>query len=545
MPDGNRWSLRLDPQRIRSLRAQGVWSGKTIADHAAERAAKDPQAPVYMSERGILRAGELLERAGELARGLAALGLRPGDTLAFQLPNWDEVAVINLAAALGGYVLNPVVPIYRGGELRFLLRDSRARIMFAPCTYRGFDFASMIQGLRPDLPDLAHVVTVRDSAPGALRYDDLLAEGRNSQAPLPGSDPAAPKQVIYTSGTTGPAKGVIYTHEQARCFLANSYAAWGLDSHSTCLIGTPVTHVSGMGYGIDAPLYLGIRALLMERWDPAEAVRLIDTHRIDMMVGATPFLSDLLAAAQASGSRLPSLRTFPCGGAAVPPGLVLRAREVLENCRCFRVFGSSECPMITQGCPNEPELGATTDGRIMGYEVKIVDDDGRSLPPGAEGEILARGPAMFAGYTDPVATAESFDAEGYFRSGDMGRVTADGVLTVTGRKKDLIIRGGENLSAKEIEDALHTHPAIREAAAVSMPHPRLVETVCVFLIPSGTDRPDTRELAEFLRSRELAPQKWPERVEYVDDLPRTASGKVQKHLLRARIAEMLGAGAVR
>jgi acyl-CoA synthetase (AMP-forming)/AMP-acid ligase II len=305
-----------------------------------------------------------------------------------------------------------------------------------------------------------------------------------------------------------------------------------------------VAHVSGFSYGIDMPFYVGTQTVLMERWSADEAVELIERHAVKVMLGATPFLAELLASAEKLGSSLPSLEIFFCGGAAVPPALIRRAHEVFENCRTFRVFGSSECPMITQGCPEDRDLSATTDGRIFGYEVKVVDDDGNMLPPDTDGEMLARGASMFRGYTDPEATRQSFDPEGFFRTGDIGRVTAEGVLTVTGRKKDLIIRGGENISAKEIEDALHTHPDIKEAAIVAIPHARLGEGVCAIVIPKGSNRPAREEISAYLKRWGLAPQKWPEMIHYVDDLPRTASGKVQKHLLRQQIADLVrGHGA--
>ena len=221
------------------------------------------------------------------------------------------------------------------------------------------------------------------------------------------------------------------------------------------------------------------------------------------------------------------------------PELIRRANKVFVNCRAFRVFGSSECPMVTQGVLDDPELAATTDGRVFDWEVKVVDAEGNRVAAGSEGEILARGPSLFRGYTSAEANRESFDEEGFFRTGDLGTVTGDGLLTITGRKKDIIIRGGENLSAKEIEDALHEHPAIRETAVVAMPHERLGEGVCAWLVAGGEARPDEAELAAYLSSAGLARQKCPERVEYVEELPKTASGKVKKHELRRMIAQKI------
>jgi len=536
------WKLRFAPGEPDCRVASGEWTNKTLADYVAEAQSRDEDTVVIVADGKSYTVAYLRQQALTLARGLQAFGLRPGDTVTFQLPNWIETAIIDLACVLGGFIVNPIVPIYRHAELRFILNDANSKIAFIPQVYRGVDYPEMYEALKRQLSVLEHIVVVRGGASGASTFDALMQAGSASTAAPAGAHPNAIKQVIYTSGTTGPAKGVLYTHNQARRVLANSMEAWALTPGTRLLIGTPVTHVSGFSYGLDMPFYVGTQTVLMEKWVPELAVELIERHRVNVMIGATPFLADLLASAERLGSRLPSLEIFFCGGAAVPPGLVRRANEAFENCRTFRVFGSSECPMITQGCPEDVELSATTDGRIYGYEVKVVDDDGRVLPPGSDGEMLARGPAMFRGYTDPEATREAFDEDGFFRTGDIGRVTADRVLTVTGRKKDLIIRGGENISAKEIEDALHAHPDIKEVAVVAIPHARLGEGVCAFAIARGDHKPSRSEIDAYLKDWGLAPQKWPELIRYVADLPRTASGKVQKHLLRKEIADFVAHG---
>ena len=533
------WGLKYAPGEPRSRVASGEWTNKTIADYAAETQKRDAGTIVILSDDKTYTIADLMEQALTLARGLQAFGVRPGDTVSFQVPNWIEAAVLNLACALGGFIVNPIVPIYRHAELRFILNDAKAKITFIPQVYRGVDYPAMHAALKQHLTAMQHIFVVRGDASGASTYEAVMQAGAASTELQSSVEPNSIKQVVYTSGTTGPAKGVLYTHNQARRVLANSFEAWGLKPGARLLVGTPVTHVSGFSYGLDMPFYVGTQTVLMEKWVPDLAVELVDRHAVSIMVGATPFLADLVASAERLGSRLPSLDIFFCGGAAVPPGLVRRANEAFENCRTFRVFGSSECPMITQGCPENPELSATTDGRVYGYDVKVVDDDGRVLPPDSDGELLARGPAMFRGYTDPEATREAFDDEGFFRTGDIGRVSKAGVLTVTGRKKDLIIRGGENISAKEIEDALHAHPDIKEAAVVAMPHARLGEGVCAFVVAQSDRKLSRPQIDAYLKDWGLAPQKWPELLRFVSDLPRTASGKIQKHLLRMEIADFV------
>lgn len=526
------WELRLPEGTAEAHFASGAWERVTLASAARERAIRTPDRIALEAENGSLTYFQALEQGEALARALLDLGLRPGDTLSFQLPNWLETSVINLACALAGFVVNPVVPIYRQAELRVILRDARSRLIFVPEHFRNTDYVAMMKELRSDLPELSHVIQVRGAHD---QLTALVAHGRTLDTPLAGAAPESAKMLIYTSGTTGLPKGVIYGHAQAKASIAYSFEAWGLRSEgTTTIVPTPVTHVTGYAHGLEGPFLLGTRAILMERWAPEDAVHLIDKHRAAYMIGATPFLAETLRAAQAVESRLPSLQVFACGGAEIPPDLIRRANDWFANGVATRVFGASEAPMITQGCIDSKELSASTDGRVYRYEVRLSDEVGRDLPVGAEGEIIARGPSMFLGYTSRAETEKAIDAQGFFHTGDLGRLNENGTITVTGRKKDLIIRGGENLSAKEIEDALSLHDAIADLAVVAAPHDRLGEGVAVFIVPAdGSKAPDIKGLSQFLSQEGLAPQKWPEFVFVVDALPRTASGKVQKHVLRA------------
>jgi acyl-CoA synthetase (AMP-forming)/AMP-acid ligase II len=533
------WDLRFEPGERAARRASGEWQGLTLADHLHRQAHDRPDDIAVIGERAVLRYGEVLEKSSALARGLLDAGLAPGDTVSFQLPNWPETVLINCACALAGLVINPVIPIYREAELRYILRDCRARVLFIPARFRGVDYPAMIAPLRAQLPDLAHVVVL--GAPGD-GLEALIARGRTLDTPLPGCDPDAAKLIIYTSGTTGQPKGVIYSHNQAIRPVRASFDVWNLGPGSRLLMPSPVTHVTGYAYGLEAPFALGSTTIFMEHWDGGTACDMVDAQNVDFMIGATPFLTELITAAVRKGTHLESLRIFGCGGAAVPPSIIERAMATFPNCRAFRVFGSSEAPMVTQGCIDNDYLAAHTDGQVHDWDIVLRDAQDAPQPVGSEGEICVKGPSLFRGYTDPAANTDAFDAQGYFRTGDIGRLDADGYLTITGRKKDLIIRGGENLSAKEIEDALHTHPAIVEAAVVAMPHARLGEGVAACVICTGEDRPDRADLAAWLEGQGLARQKWPEFVDYRSSLPKTASGKVQKHLLRRELAERFPQG---
>ena len=537
------WDIRLDPAQTARRRSTGEWRGQTVVDDLRAWVARDGSRICVRSADAALTYGEALTGAESLAGSLWRLGLRPGDVVSFQLPNWLEAATINLACALLGVVVNPIVPIYRDAELAQTLSDCRAKAIFVPGTFRGYDYAGMLRRLAPGLPDLAHRIIVRGEAaalPGEIAFADLLGS-RPGAVPWPAQRPERVKMVMYTSGTTGRAKGVLHTHETMPRSLDACVAHWGLASQDVCLMPSPVTHITGFSWALEMPFYHGIMAVVMERWQADEAVALIDRFGAAVTVGATPFLAELVDAAERAGSRLPSLKVFACGGAAVPPGLVRRANALLAGGRACRVYGSTEAPMVTLGWVGEgtAELAASTDGEIVDYEADFVGDDQAPVPQGQDGEILVDGPSLFVGYADPAETRAAFSPDGRFRMGDIGYLTSGGAVVITGRKKDLIIRGGENISAKEIEDALHGHPDIREAVAVAMPHARLVETVCVFVIAREGAALTLAGLATHLGTLGLAKQKIPEHLELVDDLPRTASGKVKKDILRRRIADML------
>jgi acyl-CoA synthetase (AMP-forming)/AMP-acid ligase II len=521
----------------RAFAGKGLWDERTIADLADARTASDPDFAAFVEGDAVMTRAQLLAEATALAAALHERGLRMGDVVAFQVPNWREAAVINLAAAMSGLVVNPIVPIYRDHEVTLMLRDCRARALFIPDTFRKYDFAAMAQRIRPALPDLAHVFTVRGT--GADDYAALVAEGAGMAFARPRVDPLGVKMVLYTSGTTGRPKGVLHSHVTLARIIATSAAHWGMQAGEATLMPSPVTHVSGFANGLETPLICGTRTVLMESWNADEALALIDRHQCVGTVAATPFLVELAAAARASGNRLPSFRFFACGGAAVPSDLIPAANAAFAACKAFRVFGASEVPLVTYGWPQDEALAASTDGEIVDYDVRIVDHEDHDLPPGQEGEILARGPGMLMGYADQAQTAEAITADGYFRTGDLGVRSAAGAITITGRKKDLIIRGGENISAKEIEDVLHSHPAVQEAAVVAMPHDRLGEGICAYIIARGT-APDAATLCAHVAASGLAKQKTPERFEFTADFPRTASGKVRKDLLRAEIKAKLG-----
>jgi len=535
------WQVRLDAATRQRYAHSSEWMGRTIAQSAQAIAAREAGRISHVFDGQACRVDELLGDARLLAGALQRRGLRAGDVIAFQLPNWRETAVIDLAASLLGLVITPIVPIYRDAEVAFMLADCAAKAMFFPGSYRGFDFAAMLQRLAPELPALRLQIAVRGEGAAAQSYEAMLGEGQPLREE-PAVDANAVKLILYTSGTTGRPKAVLHSHNTGPTRLKRAFEHWSDGSPQVLLMASPVTHVTGLS-ALELPFYLDARTVFMDRWNAAEALQIIEREQVTIGLGATPFLHELIAQAEQHGQRLPSLKRFACGGAEVPPALIHKAAEVFANCRAFRVFGSSEAPLVTLGFVGAGQLeqAASTDGEILDYQVRLLDDAGREVAAGQEGEICVRGPAMFLGYANPEQSAEAFDADGFFATGDLGRITADNAIVITGRKKDLINRGGEKISAKEVEDILHQHPLIDEAAVVAMPHERLGETLCAYVILRAGQQLSLDGLLEQVARAGVARQKFPECLVVVEDFPRTASGKIRKDRLRADIRQRLAA----
>ena len=486
--------------------------------------------------------GALVSDAEKVAAALQARGIGPGDVVAVQLPGSYEGTVVQAAVALCGAVLLPVVMIYGPRELGFVLSRSGAAAIALPREHRGRPHADVVLGALGALPALKLAVVVGDTAPGhgATGYADLIARpgGPYRQPdPAPG-DRAA---LMYTSGTTADPKGVQHSH---RTLLAEArsrvYTHTGPGARSLGLF--PPGHIAGL-LSLLRILLLGTPTIVMQAWDAALAARLIDRHAVTSCGGAPVQLSGLLDQQASGTAALGTLREFLTGAAPVPPSLIRRADAA--GITAFRSYGSSEHPTISAGSVTD-SLGrrATTDGRLVaGNQVRIVSPDGRDLPVGADGEILSRGPELFTGYTDTALNTAAFRPDGWFRTGDVGRLDADGYLTVTDRLKDIIIRGGENISAKEVEDLLITHPAVADVAVIPAPDPVMGERVCAVVVPRPGCSFGVEEARALFVAAGAARPKTPEVIVLVEELPRTPSGKVRKEALKARLAAARTPGA--
>ena len=512
-------------------RATGLWRGETVWAAFRATAARAGARTAVVEGAGRTSFAALAAAAEGLAGGLAARGVRAGDVVAVQLPNWTETLIVLLAAARLGAIANPVLPIYRRRELGFILAESGARVLFIPGRHRDCDHRALVRELRAGLPALEHVVVVRDRPEdGALAYADLATAAPGP----PAADAGAIALLIYTSGTTADAKGVLHSHDTLLAEARSLGPAHGLTAADTVLMPSPLTHISGIVHALLVPAVLGTTAVLMERWDAGDALALVAAERVTYMVGAPTFLRDLAARASAAAT---SLRLFSCGGADVDPTLVREAAARL-GCVAKRVYGSTEFPTVTTTGPDDPpERQIDSEGRAIGAnEVRLVDEDGAPVPTGREGEILARGPECFLGYRNPALNDDAFTTDGWFRTGDLGTLDARGWLRITGRRKDIIIRKGENISARELEDLLAAHPAVAEVAVVGVADTAAGEIACAVLrLRPGASAPTLGEVAEHLTARGLSRRKLPERLEVVEDFPRTTSGKIVKRALRERL----------
>jgi acyl-CoA synthetase (AMP-forming)/AMP-acid ligase II len=549
------WTLRADPSGFAtrwsddaavSYRAAGYWRDETMGDVARRvcREAPDHLLLIEGDRRATRR--DVWDAASRLAAFFLSRGLRPGDVVSFQLPNWIEAAVIALAVRRCGLVLNPIPPIYRESEVGYILQDCRAKLAFVPQVFRKHDHQRMLVGLQAELPLLRDVVVVRGDGPDGLAWEQALSLEPARDAALPPIDPTAAMVVMYTSGTTGRPKGVIHNHYSFDYRVRSMVETWSIGPSDVVFMPSPVTHITGAYWAFDIPWVSGATSVLMDVWSPDEAIDCIERNRCTVTGGATPFLRQLLDTAVRRPAAMASLRIFFCGGTTVSADLIREAAARYPDCLSFRAYGSTEMPTTTLGIRDraQADLGAETDGEVVPpTEVKIVDaSSGATVADGEEGEILVRGPEQLVGYVHPEDNDGAFDEDGYFRMGDLGRRVHGRYLVITGRKKDIIIRSGENISPKEVEDVLASHAAVADVAIVAMPSRETGEKGCAFVVLRPAQTIDLAEIRRFLEGAGLARQKCPEHLVIIDELPRVPSGKVSKDVLRARAKAIAEAG---
>ncbi|WP_246533301.1 AMP-binding protein [Pseudomonas lalucatii] len=493
--------------------------------------------------RTTLSYRELDRIVTRMAAGLASLGVEKADVVSCQLPNWWQMTALHLACVRIGAILNPLMPIFRERELAFMLGHAQSRVLVIPHSFRGFNYAAMVHGMRTELPDLEHVLVIGgdDSAncfeqvlleqPWEERIDTraLFAERR-----LGGDDVI---QLLYTSGTTGEPKGVLHTSNTLLSNVRPYAERLHLSSDDIIFMASPMAHQTGFLYGLMMPIYLQTTAVLQDIWDPLYAVKVTAAEKPTFTMASTPFLADLIDIAPSHRDALASLRIFVAAGAPIPEALVEKAGSAV-NAQIISAWGMTENGAVTMTRPeDDAERAIHSDGLALPFmEVQVIDDHGQLMPSGVEGNLMVRGASLFVGYLKR-PELYGVDDHGWFTTGDLARIDAQGYIRITGRTKDVVIRGGENVPVVEIENLLYKHPAISAVALVGCPDQRLGERVCAYVtLHDGHSSLTLEDITAFLLEQRLTKNYLPEYLEVLPALPRTPSGKIQKFKLREQAA---------
>jgi acyl-coenzyme A synthetase/AMP-(fatty) acid ligase len=538
----------------------GLWSTDTFHDLLVRRVENSPDKVFATDGTRSLTFRQLFDGAQRLAVGLHRQGWRAGDTAAVQLPSWVEFVQVLAALSRLGVIAVPIMPIYRREEVGYVASNAEIRGVFTPATFKKFDYLDMYLGLRQEHPDLTIVVIRPNSAADAIiNADDgvfnlqgLEADTDDDSARAELGTPPGPDEpfvIVYTSGTTSRSKGCVHTFNTYCSGARELTAPFGYTEADVQFGPSPVAHTTGLVTSVLLPMLTGASTHLMAEWEPARGIAEIQRFGCTAAVTAPTFLHGLLSEYDAKRHDLSTLRLWVCAGAPIPAAVVERANAALPNIKVLSLYGRSE-NLVTTTCSVNDDVSRalTSDGSaVPGAEVKIVDVEGNEVTRGTEGDIAYRGPAHMIEYlANPEETAALFTADGLSKSGDLGVMTDDGYVRVTGRTKDIVIRGGMNISVREIEDNLVDHPDLLASSCVGMPDERLGERVCCYVVTApGHATPTVEDLRAFLLSHGMPIQKTPEHVVAVDSLPMTATGKVLKHELRKDIANRLEAGAGR
>jgi cyclohexanecarboxylate-CoA ligase len=538
-------AVLLAPRRAQAI-AQGLWFDRTLNDDLDACLAQCPDKLALTAvrvETGEVRRftyREMAAMADRIAVGLSRLGVGRNDVVAMQLPNWWQFTLTYLACSRIGAVINPLMHIFRERELSFMLAHGEAKVIIVPKVFRGFDHEQMLEGLRGSLPSLKQVVVV--GGQGANSFEALLSEPDWASQPdapqilsasRPGPDDIT--QLIYTSGTTGEPKGVLHSANTLMSNILPYAQRVRLGADDVVLMASPMAHQTGFMYGLMMPVMLRAHVVLQDIWEPKRALELIRAEQVSFTMASTPFLTDLARTVAETAQAVPTLKTFLCAGAPIPGPLVEQARSVLGT-KIVSAWGMSEngaCTLIH--LDDDDERAVNTDGcALPGMEAKVADDSGAELPRGEVGRLLVRGCSNFGGYLKRPQWNNT-DAEGWFDTGDLARMDSAGYIRISGRSKDIIIRGGENIPVVEVEALLYRHPAVAQAAIVAMPDERLGERACAVVVTRPGQTLDFAGMVLFLKEHKLAIQYIPERLEVLEAMPATPSGKIQKFKLRDMI----------
>ncbi|HAW2970674.1 TPA: medium-chain fatty-acid--CoA ligase [Escherichia coli] len=536
-------TLTFNEQRRAAYRQQGLWGDASLADYWQQTARAMPDKIAVVDNHGASYTYSALDHAAScLANWMLAKGIESGDRIAFQLPGWCEFTVIYLACLKIGAVSVPLLPSWREAELVWVLNKCQAKMFFAPTLFKQTRPVDLILPLQNQLPQLQQIVGVDKLAPAtsSLSLSQIIADNTSLTTAITthGDELAA---VLFTSGTEGLPKGVMLTHNNIlaseRAYCARLNLTW----QDVFMMPAPLGHATGFLHGVTAPFLIGARSVLLDIFTPDACLALLEQQRCTCMLGATPFVYDLLNVLEKQPADLSALRFFLCGGTTIPKKVARECQQ--RGIKLLSVYGSTESsPHAVVNLDDPLSRFMHTDGyAAAGVEIKVVDDARKTLPPGCEGEEASRGPNVFMGYFDePELTARALDEEGWYYSGDLCRMDEAGYIKITGRKKDIIVRSGENISSREVEDILLQHPKIHDACVVAMSDERLGERSCAYVVLKAPHHSlSLEEVVAFFSRKRVAKYKYPEHIVVIEKLPRTTSGKIQKFLLRKDIMRRL------
>jgi len=534
----------LDERRLALERSRGVWPDRVITDYFDRWVAERPDDAAIIAFRDEdattrrLSWHELARAVTAIARGLAACGVIKGDVVSFQLPNWWEFVAVHLACVRIGAVSNPLMPIFRHRELSFMVAHAESKVLIAPTRFRGFDHGALALDLKRELPSLRQVFLI--GGEGGHSFEDSLLAGMQGGPAETGAKfgPDEIVQLLYTSGTTGEPKGAMHTSNTLIGTTLTFAERMQLGSEDVVFMPSPLAHQIGFEYGLLVSVLLGAPLVLMDIWNPARAVELLEAHRATYTFAATPFLADLTSFPNIEGRSLDAFRLFVTSGAPIPPALVRAAQEKLRA-HIVAGWGMTECGILTMTDLSGHKVHESDGYPLPHEEVRIVDAQGNEVLREQEGTMKIRGPGLFVGYLKRPQLYD-VDEQGWFDTGDIARMDLQGYIRICGRKKDIIIRGGENIPVVQIESALYKMPQVAEVAIVAMPDQRLGERACAFVVVRPGARITMKDVRSFLADDGIAKQFWPERLEVVEQMPRTPTGKIQKFALR-EIAKRLSA----
>jgi len=519
---------------------------KLLTDHLVDAVKMDPNKIAVIDRFGKYTYGELEFKARRLAFGLMQRGVKKGDPVVVQLPNWHHFTIFRLALTYLGAVIVPVTTAYRRSDISYVLKFTRSRYLVIPGYFRNFDYIRMIKGIRDELPDLSNILVINGKiAENMESYDNFMQQPWEDISPnidlekmRPGYEDVT--EILFTSGTTGRPKGVMRRSNILEKINSSLTQFYNLSSSDVIFMPTPITHASGLWHGVRLPIFLGATTVLQDIWDPGEALKLCQDNMCTLTIVPPAMLQDLIYSPKLDNyGRLSSMRYMIMSGAIEK--VLTDAHVILPNCNISSCYGGTDFGFVS-GCMNDDPLQKrfTTDGRpLPGVEAKIIRDDGSNADVGEEGEILLKGLNCAGYYKQPDQNDQVFTSDGFFHTGDVGRIDDEGFIKLTGRLKDIIRRGGINIAPLEVEQILLNHPGIANVAVVGIPDTRLDERACACIILEEGHTITLDDVTKWMNKAGVTKQKWPEKVEIFDIFPLSVFGRVQKFEVRKLLLERL------